>query len=170
MFINTFYFFYKFLGSVNIISINKKFERRLFKFSFHLSFLVLVLYWSLRLLDPSTLAKNPYILPFELDILLHGANYLVNLLEHLIICRKSKDFDSFIDWKFILAFGMIYTLIVKAVFCLTGFAVYPLIEQMDVFLFILMNLGALLIIFVSDCVYHKISFHGYEYAHELKIK
>jgi len=160
LFLNWIYYFIRFLTHLDLKLLHDIKERRMFKFSFSLSFLVVVLYWGMILADPSTLLKSESKIPIVLDLLLHGCNFLINLLEHLIIERKVNDRDKFISWKFFFFFAVFYTVEIKVVYWLFNFSPYPLVETMTIPVMIFMNIIAMMIMVLGEFIYNKISMMG----------
>ena len=159
LFANLGYFAMRLLNQMKNNSVKEVNQRRFFRFSFSLSFLVFIMYWGMILTDPKILMKtgrNP--IPFVLDILIHGFNFILNLFEHLFISRKINDTDNVINYKVYLFFAILYTGIVKMVFLQTGWAPYPFVEHIQLKEFIILDSISLCIILLGDYLYKKISF------------
>ncbi len=158
LFLNWFYYFLRFLTHLNLKIFHEIKERRIFKFSFSLSFLVSVMYWGMIIMEPKTLLKSENKLPIILDLLLHGFNFVLNLMEHLIIERKVQDKDKMIGWKFYLVFAVFYTIGIKVIYLLFDYSPYPIVETMTVSVMIIMDTIAMLIMVCGEFIYNKISF------------
>lgn len=160
LFINWFYYFLRLLTHLEIKLIEEIKERRIFKFGFSLSFLVVVMYWGMIISDPQTLYKAEASIPIVLDLMLHGCNFLFNLLEHIVINRRVNDRDSFIGWKFYFIFAALYTIEIKAASYFLDFHAYPIVQQMNIPITIFLNIVAMLIMLGGEFIYNKISMLG----------
>lgn len=160
LFINWFYYLIRFLYHFDIKLIHEIKERRIFKFGFSLSFLVVIMYWGMIIADPATLLKAENKIPIILDLLLHGCNFILNLVEHLIIDRKVNDRDKFIGWKFYFIFAVLYTIEIKVVSYFFNYHAYPIVQHMNFPLMIFMNIVAMLIMLSGEFIYNKISAIG----------
>jgi hypothetical protein len=118
------------------------------------------MYWGMIIADPQTLLKAENRIPIVLDLLLHGCNFLINLLEHLIIDRKVNDRDKLIGWKFFFIFSVVYTVVIKVVSYYFNFHAYPIVQIMNFPLMIFLNVVAMLIMLIGEFIYNNISMMG----------
>jgi len=118
------------------------------------------MYWGMIIADPQTLLKAENRIPIVLDLLLHGCNFFLNLLEHLIINRKVNDSDKLIGWKFFFIFSVVYTVEIKFVSYYFNFHAYPIVQFMNFPLMIFLNVVAMLIMLIGEFIYNNISMMG----------
>jgi len=118
------------------------------------------MYWGMTFADPTTLIKAEHRIPIVLDLLIHGCNFLINLMEHLVIDRKKNDRDKFIGWKFFFVFAAVYTGVIKFVSYCFDFHAYPIVKIMNFPLMLFMNIVAMLIMLSGEFIYNRISIMG----------
>jgi hypothetical protein len=132
-FLNMFYFVYA-------ICINYHFESKskhqgivnsLFKISYSLAIVVLILYWSLCFFLPNMLGTTQ--IPFVLDLFLHGGNLIVLMLDYFI------DFDdrlekkkTYLNKSFLFKLSMTYITLLYLLYYFMNIEVYPLVSKMNV--------------------------------------
>jgi len=131
-----------------------RFLKGFFKFIYSVSFLVFLCYWGLILINPFLLTTSSSPLPLLLDLFLHGANYVINLAEHVYVCPKD-DCGEFGYLPYIL-FALFYSSLLQGLYAFFGVKLYPFVEKMNLIGFILINLIAFGIVLIGDFTYYKL--------------
>jgi hypothetical protein len=124
-----------------------------FKFCYGLSFVVFIMYWGMVISDPSLLVRDPTItiLPLFLDLFLHGANFILNLIEHVFVFPKSD--SKAIGILFYGLFSMGYAVLLQIVYKSHGISVYPFVNKFSLIEFSLFVGVATFMIYIGDCTY-----------------
>ena len=162
LYLNTFYYTSMLLVSLRLISFNRTFEIGFFKFCYVISFVVFIQYWGLVFLSPQLLIRKDIVIPFMLDLFLHGANFMLNLIESKIINPRENYSFHFI---FYALFCISYGLLLKALFNILDWAVYPFVaaSHLEYVIILTMALGLVLL---GDLSYKRLTHH---HKREIKI-
>jgi hypothetical protein len=117
----------------------QKFINSLFKFSFCLSVVVNILYWTLNIFIPSFLGNTE--VPLTLDYFLHGGNLLVLLIDYML--NTTANFKAVqINHIFLLQITILYLLIQYFVYYTMDIQVYPMISKMSIPFYSMFAAGA----------------------------
>jgi hypothetical protein len=153
LYINTAYYTSMLLVNLKFISFNRNFELGFFKFCYVLSFVVFVQYWGLVFIQPQLLIRKDIVIPFTLDLFLHGANFVLNLVESKIINPRENYNIHFI---FYVLYCIGYGLTLKAVFTLLDWAIYPFVAASHLQYVIILTMGLGLVL-LGDLSYTKLT-------------
>jgi hypothetical protein len=110
---------------------------------------------------PQLLIKEHYDSPIVLDLMLHGANYLFNLIE-LVYISPRENYE--IHYLFYGVLCIVYASLLKIILNVYEWAVYPFVAS-GVVEYIFIILTALLLVIVGDISYNKI-IHRYDCVHK----
>ncbi len=119
-----------------------------------MSFLVFLYYWGLILTNPSMLSSSPTPLPLLLDLFLHGANYVINLAEHVYVCPKDDCGD--IGYLTYILFALFYSSLLQGLYVFFGIKIYPFVEDLNLIGFIIFNFIAFGIALIGDLTYYRL--------------
>lgn len=127
-YLNFIYYTYVFLLHTPIRERIKNYNllKGISKFAYTLSFVVFVLYWGMIIADPTLLMKKGRIIPFGLDLFLHGANYGLNLIEHVYLFPKGD--SHHVSYFFYTLFMAFYGCLLQFVYNFYGMVIYPFVE------------------------------------------
>jgi hypothetical protein len=153
LYLNYFYYSYSLLLETKIGSyiINHRFLTDVFKFAYVISFVVFLLFWTILFIDPNLLRQGEIILPFYLNIFLHGANYILNLIEHTFVSPKPN--SSRVNFKFYIVFSITYGVHLQ-ILNLYGITVYPLVNQLSILQYSIVMMVSFLLTMAGDCTHH----------------
>jgi hypothetical protein len=151
-----------------------RFLQAYFKFCYAISFVVFILYWGMIFADPSLLISRPdrKMLPLVLDLFLHGANFILNFIEHVFVFPKSD--SRAMGLVFYLVFSIFYASFMKFLYHSHGIAVYPFVSKLGIIEFGAFIGLATFLVYLGDLTYRfflkveKIT-HGEEPLHIHKI-
>ena len=172
-FVNLFYFFFRGIivsymsyklnelpkNSQKLIEKSKKLEEMekfmntIFKFSFCLSVVVNILYWSLVLFLPKLLGDTPT--PMTLDLFLHGGNLAVLVVDLIFNMKFNKD-NHFLSKSFLLKFTVIYFCMQYFVYYTLNIEVYPMVSKLSLPQFSMVGVAGFGLFMVGDFVYENI--------------
>ncbi len=130
-----------------------KFLQAYFKFCYAISFVVFILYWGMVISDPSLLISRPdkKMLPLALDLFLHGANFILNFVEHVFVFPKSD--SKAIGVLSYLLFSFCYAFFMKFLYHSHGIEVYPFVSKLGILEFSLLIGIATFLVFLGDLTY-----------------
>lgn len=131
--------------------VTKSFINSYFKFAYSISFVVFVLYWAMITINPSLLAKDGKFLPIILDLFLHGANYVLNLIEHIYL--DPKEDSDYVNYKVYFIFMVFYKSMIHLVYHLAGIVVYPLVTKLNITGNIILLCSGYSLIMLGDFTY-----------------
>ncbi len=122
------YFTYTFLLSTPLYSYIISFPilRGLGKFNYAITFIVILMYWGMIIVNPSLLYNNKR-LPIEVDYFVHGGIFIINLIDHLFILKK-KD-SRIINIKFMFGFMIVYLTVLLGLYHVLDITTYPFIKN-----------------------------------------
>jgi hypothetical protein len=168
LYLDTIYFISMLFVHLKLIEFHRSVEIGYFKFCYVMSFVVFMLYWGIILTNPELLLRKDVKIPLGLDLFLHGANFILNLLEaKLINPRENYSFH----FLFYLSFCGLYGAMLKAVMYVFDWVVYPFVSvgHVEYFVVMLMALGLVLL---GDLTYHGLTKnHQYHHhAHQQQMK
>jgi hypothetical protein len=163
--LNTIYYTSMLIVHLRIIKFHKNLERGLFKFSYCISFVVFTLYWSMILMNPKLLNPGNFSLPILLDLFLHGANYLLNVVEMKFINPKE---NMEIKVIYYVLFCIIYGVLLKLVLYYLEWAVYPFVHSASHIEYFIILIIALMLVLLADHTYNKLA-HDIRHIRHLHI-
>jgi hypothetical protein len=151
LYLNTVYYASMLLVHTKLINFHRHFELSYFKFCYVISFVVFTLYWAMMLLDPKLLIKDKTLQsPVVLDLLLHGANFILNLVEIKFI-NPRENYD--INYFFYVGFCIVYGAILKIALNVFEWAVYPFVHSASHVEYVVILSCALGLVLVGDVSY-----------------
>ena len=158
-YLNGFYYMSKFLSYVPILNavftnFDEKSRRKIFRFGFSLSFVVSFLYWGMRLADPKMLLASGVVIPIDLDLFLHGANFGLNFLEHIVITPE-HNYDS--SLKDFIIFSIFYSILLKVALLGFGITTYPFVAENSGFVYLAVVCIGVLLMLSGDLIFRGIS-------------
>jgi hypothetical protein len=118
---------------------HQKYVNSLFKFSYSLAIVVLVLYWSLCFFFPTMLGTTE--IPVILDLFLHGGNLIVLMLDYFIDLERSEKKNNYINRSFLLKFSLTYMTMLSLLYYFVDIEVYPLVSKMNFMQYLLFCAG-----------------------------
>lgn len=129
------------------------FLQAFFKFCYSISFVVFILYWGMIFSDPSLLISNTdrKMLPLILDLFLHGANFILNFIEHVFVFPKSDSRAMGIVFYFV--FSIFYACFMKFLYHSHRIEVYPFVSKLGIFEFTAFIGLATLLVYIGDLTY-----------------
>jgi hypothetical protein len=129
---------------------SKDTEAAYFKFSYSLSFVVFLMYWGMVIFSNALInAGNP--LPIVFDLFMHGANYVLNLLEILFVNHKED--SKRMSYSFYIVFCIFYAGVLQCVYLIYGQALYPFVKDVSFIGFIIICLIAFSLMMIGDLSY-----------------
>ncbi len=130
-----------------------KFLQGYFKFCYAISFVVFILYWGMIFADPSLLISKPdrKMLPLFLDLFLHGANFILNFIEHVFVFPKSDSRAMGILFYFV--FSIFYASFMKFLYHSHGIEVYPFVSKLGLIEFTAFIGLATFLVYIGDLTY-----------------
>ena len=157
-YVNGFYFITKFLTHIPILNalftpIHEKCGKKIFRFGFSLSFVVASMYWGMRLADPKLLLPSGLVIPIDLDIFLHGGNFILNFLEHIFIQPEHNYQNSN---KIFLMFLIIYSIFLKVAYHAFGIFSYPFVKEKSPFVYLIVVVFGMLFLMSGDLIFRGI--------------
>jgi hypothetical protein len=90
-------------------------------------------------------------LPMFIDLFLHGANFVINFIEHVYVFPKSDSKHIGIVVYFIFTFA--YALLIQTINYLYGVAIYPLLSHVKIIEFFAVIGFAMILVYIGDCSY-----------------
>ncbi len=154
LFSNLFFFTIKFLMFFKGNIMSENIERNFFRLNFCLSFLVFILYWGMIFTNKDGVIAKGIVIPPLLDFLMHGGNFFVNLVAHLIIIEQNEE-NLFFSWKFFLFISFFYTTFYKVIYFIFNYSVYPLVALMDIWLYFLLIFIATVLFLAGEFLFFK---------------
>jgi hypothetical protein len=133
---------------------NKNTEAAYFKFSYCLSFVVFLMYWGMVFANPDLFGPGRLKIPYFLDLFLHGANYVLNLVEILVVNHKEN--SRKVGWQTYLAFTIFYGILLQTVYAVTEIAVYPFVKNLTLVNFFVLNSISFTLVMIGDLSYKGI--------------
>jgi hypothetical protein len=165
--LNTIYYTSMLLVHLNIIKFRSDLEKGLFKFAYCISFVVFSLYWAMVVFHPELLYKGSFRLPIVLDLLLHGTNYILNVVEAKFISPRENYNIKLVCY---LIFCILYGILLKFVLHFLEWSTYPFVETSSLFEYLVILLISLGLVLFADFTYsfisHKPSVHRIDAHHE----
>jgi len=155
---NTIYYFYMLMKSILFPRKEFHFERIYMKFIFCISFAVLCVYWANEFTDTEYLVPKKRDIPFLLDFLTHGFNFIMNLITMIFL--QKKDHENKLHVGHITAYFTVYCFYIKYMFRSVGFAPYIFVGfSTDYFekTFVIMYSIALLMFVIGEFFYKFIN-------------
>jgi hypothetical protein len=130
-FMNIFYFTYSLYTNINEERrrIHYKNLYSVFKFSFCLAIVVIILYWGILLTSPTLMGNTPT--PLILDFFLHGGNLIVLILDFYLDPFKIDKNCTHINKTFLLKFTFFYILLLYILYYSIEVEIYPLISKLN---------------------------------------
>jgi hypothetical protein len=159
-YLNWFYYTIKFLKGTPILNalpkmVEEKSLKKLFRFNFSLSFVVFFLYWCMRLADPKLLFSDPrVVIPVDLDVFLHGGNFGLNFVEHLVIQPESNYENSYKSFFMFLVF---YSCMLKIAHVWFGVYSYAFVIEKGMLVYIVVIFCGMLFMLLGDFVFKVIT-------------
>ena len=155
---NGFYFVLKFLISIPIfkslfIGFDEKYGKKIFRFGFALSFVVASLYWGMRFADPKLLLRSDIVIPIDLDIFLHGGNFILNFTEHIFI-HPEHNYES--SNRFFLFFLISYSIFLKVAYYAFGIFSYPFVTEKSPLVYLTVVFFGILFMMSGDLIFRGI--------------
>jgi hypothetical protein len=135
IYLNISYYIYS-LGILFNFEIFLDFKKLFFKLCFILTFANFLLYWLMVLIDP----ELKLMLPYYLDLFLHGGTFLINTAEHLII--NSKYSEKFTEYNFYFYFLILilYSIPLSLIYKINYYK-YPILEEISIVQYIVMSVS-----------------------------
>jgi hypothetical protein len=169
LYLDTIYFITMLLVHLKLIEFHRSVEIGYFKFCYLMSFVVFILYWGIILTNPELLMPKDVKIPLGLDLFLHGANFILNLLEAKVINPRENFSFHFL---FYLSFCVVYGTMLKVVLHVFDWVVYPFVSvgHVEYFVVMLMALG---LVMLGDLTYYiltKNHHHYYLHANQAQLK
>ena len=169
-FVNFFYFFYtgiivsfltyklneeikdshKWQQKANHLEDQEKFANSCFKFSFCLSVVVNILYWSLFFFLPNLLGSTKT--PVLLDLFLHGGNMAVLVID-LIFNRKFNKQHNRMSKSFLIKFTFFYFAMQYLVYYTMNIEIYPMVSKLSLPQYSLVGLAGFGLFSLGDLCY-----------------
>lgn len=138
-----------------LISINnKRSYDKLFNFCFTNSFLAFVMYWSLFIINPSSLYKKGISVPLLLVFLLHGGIFIICLCEQLFINRREN--PKYVNWIIYAIYDVIYGIILKVCYVQWKIKVYPFAYKSD-WILVGVMMTSFIVVLLGQCIYWKLT-------------
>jgi hypothetical protein len=161
LYLNTIYYSSMLLVNLKLINFHRKVEIGYFKFCYVISFVVFIQYWGMIFLKPDLLLKGSSMMPFTLDIFLHGVNFVLNLAEAKLIDPKENYTFTFL---FYILFCCGYGLTLKLLFHVFDYTVYPFVaaSHLEYVIILIMAFGTLM---VGDLSYNRLTHHHHKKIH-----
>jgi hypothetical protein len=128
----------------------EKFMNTTFKFSFCLSVVVNILYWSLVFFLPALLGDTPT--PMTLDLFLHGGNLAVLLVDLIFNMNFNKD-NHFLGKSFLINFTILYFFIQYFVYYTMNIEVYPMVSKLSIPQFSMVGVAGYGLFLIGDFAY-----------------
>ena len=141
---------YYILSSLN----NDKSYDRLFNFCFTNSFLAFIMYWSLVLINPSTLYKKGISVPLLLVFMLHGGIFIICLCEQLFINRRTK--PKYLNWISYVIYDVIYGIMLKVGYVKWKIKVYPFAYKSD-WILVGVMMTAFVVVMIGQFIYIRLT-------------
>lgn len=156
--INWFYYLTRFLKGTPVFNsvsnlIEENSLKRLFRFSFSLSFVILILYWGMKLADPKLLFKSGKVIPLYLDLILHGGNFVLNFVEHSFLQSRNNYENSY---KSFFVFMIFYACLLKISYQVFGIITYPFVYEQNILFFGLVVLCGMVMMLLGDLMFKGI--------------
>ena len=157
--LNWFYYTIRFFKETPIFNLlplilEEKSLKKLLRFNFALSFVVVLLYWIMKLSNPKLLFSNPKdIIPLDLDIFLHGANLAFNILEHLVIKPEYKYENSY---KYFFIFLVFYSSLLKIAQIGFGVNSYAFVFEKGIMFYLAVVSAAMMLMILGDFLFKGI--------------
>ena len=131
-----------------------KLERNFFRFNFCLSFLIFILYWGIIFSNKEAIIPKDVVIPPLLDFLIHGGNFLVNFIAHLMVNEHIED-NLLISWKFFFLLSIFYATFYKIIYFIFDYSVYPLVAVMDFKIYLLLIIIATILFLIGEYLFLK---------------
>ena len=128
----------------------EKFMNTTFKFSFCLSVVVNILYWSLVFFLPSMLGETPT--PMTLDLFLHGGNLAVLLVDLIFNMKFNKD-NHFLGKSFLIKFTILYFSMQYFVYYTMNIEIYPMVSKLSLSQYSMVALAGFGLFLIGDFFY-----------------
>ncbi len=154
--LNWLYYTVKFFKETPIFShlpliTEEKSLKRLLRFNFALSFVVVLMYWIMKLSNPKLLFSDPKdIIPLDLDLFLHGANLGFNFLEHLVI---KPEFEYENSYKSFFLFLVFYSSLLKIAQIGFGINAYAFVFEKGMMFYLAVVTAAMLFMILGDFLF-----------------
>jgi len=155
-YLNWLYYTIKFLKETPIFNalpliFEDKSLKNIFRFNFGLSFVVVLLYWAMRLSDPKLLFSDPrYIIPIDLDLFLHGANFGLNFLEHIMI-HPEHQYES--SYKSFFIFLIFYSSLLKIAQIGFGIRTYAFVFDKGILFYLAVVTAGMIMMILGDFLF-----------------
>jgi hypothetical protein len=100
-----------------------------FRLIYSLSLVVMIMYWGLVIFNPDGIYKaKKSLMPFALDLFMHGGNYFLNLFHYLFVYNKTN-VKKFSNYLTIGIFFVIYSTWIRVLYLTIDIIVYPFVAK-----------------------------------------